>query len=280
MDEQALEEGQHPQMGAVLATLKSQSHMDMAFGGRVDPTGSSYTITGLCGARTASLENFVVRSREGLGGKALALGKPVSVVNYHSAQGITHVYDRAVRPECLETVVAFPVFLNGVPRLVINLASRSQLALGDRWFDAVAPRIRKLEHEMAVDDGVRRRISALNARSKPGISQADLRDIAAELTEIADAVQDKALQARLERVRARLCRGPLVLAAGMAASLTPREIDVLVQVARGHSNQDAADSLGILPSTVKSYLKTAMSKLNAKNRVQAIIAARECGLIN
>lgn len=62
-------------------------------------------------------------------------------------------------------------------------------------------------------------------------------------------------------------------------SLRQREIDVLQQVARGLSNREIAESLGLLPNTVKSYLKTAMRKLQASNRVQAILVARKEGLI-
>jgi len=57
------------------------------------------------------------------------------------------------------------------------------------------------------------------------------------------------------------------------------EVEVLIQVSLGRSNREAAEELGLLPNTVKSYLKTAMRKLEAKNRVQAITAAREAGLI-
>ena len=64
-----------------LPTLRERGRMDMAFGGRVRPGGAAMEITELCGAQTTSANNLVVRSGAGLGGKALALGRPVSIVD-------------------------------------------------------------------------------------------------------------------------------------------------------------------------------------------------------
>jgi DNA-binding CsgD family transcriptional regulator len=251
--------------------------MDMAFGGRVSAGGTALAITELCGARTASLANLVVRAGAGLGGKSLLLGRPVSVTSYHAAQGITHVYDHAVRQESLETVVALPVVVDEVPRMVVYLGNRAQVGLGDRWFDSFAPLIRRLERDIAVEDEVRRRLGMFRPSPEASLSQADLQDIARELAEVAGLIQDDALRAKLDAVRGRFAHTPT--ATQPTVQLAPREIDVLAQVARGHSNQEVADNLGLLPNTVKSYLKTAMRKLHVTNRVQAITAAREQGLI-
>jgi len=267
-------------LAPTLAAFRAHGRMDVAFGGLVNPGGSSFAITGLCGARTSSLGGLVVRSGYGLGGKALVLGRPASVQSYPQAQGITHHYDHAVSRESLETVVALPVVVDGAPRLVIYLANRTQVGLGDRWLDSFAPMLRRLGRDIAVDDEVRRRMAMLQPPVEgPGLSQADLRDIARELADLTGQVQDDALRARLETVRDRL-DAPARVRRADAPQLSPREIDVLTQVARGHSNLQAADNLGLLPNTVKSYLKTAMRKLQAGNRVQAITAARDAGLID
>ncbi|MGN9909778.1 response regulator [Phytohabitans sp. LJ34] len=63
------------------------------------------------------------------------------------------------------------------------------------------------------------------------------------------------------------------------ASLTPRETDVLRQVARGLSNVEAAAALGISPATVKDHVAVILGKLGVRDRVQATIAAYETGLI-
>ena len=89
-----------------LETLRKHAGMDMVFGGPVHHGAAAMEITDLTGVRTRSAVNLIVRNGEGLGGKALMLARPVSVADYFSAQGITHVYDHAVRPEAIETLAA------------------------------------------------------------------------------------------------------------------------------------------------------------------------------
>ncbi len=45
--------------------------------------------------------------------------------------------------------------------MVVYLAHRTQVVLGDVWYDAFLPLVRKVEREIAVDDEVRRRLLAL-----------------------------------------------------------------------------------------------------------------------
>jgi DNA-binding CsgD family transcriptional regulator len=271
-------------LARTLAVFRANARMDMAFGGRVLPNATGLEITELCGARTTSLAKLIVRNGAGLGGKSLMLRRPVSVMSYHSAQGITHVYDHAVGAEHLETVVALPVVVDSLPRLVVYLGNRTQVGLGDRWFDSFTPLLRRLERDIAVDDEVRRRLALMRPApaSEPaasGLTRADMQDIAQELADLADAILDDALRARVEHVRSRFTESRPPTSRGSNLLLAPREIDVLTQIALGHSNKQAADNLGLLPNTVKSYLKTAMRKLHATNRVQAITAARQAGLI-
>jgi DNA-binding NarL/FixJ family response regulator len=54
---------------------------------------------------------------------------------------------------------------------------------------------------------------------------------------------------------------------------------VLAEVALGGSNAEIAKYLGLEVNTVKSYLRSAMRKLGATNRVQAVCRARESGLV-
>ena len=57
--------------------------------------------------------------------------------------------------------------------------------------------------------------------------------------------------------------------------LTPREEDVLVQVARGRTNDEIAAELYISTSTVKAHLAALMRKLGARNRVELAMWAYE-----
>lgn len=62
--------------------------------------------------------------------------------------------------------------------------------------------------------------------------------------------------------------------------LTPRELEVLKHLSKGHSDKDIAKILGIETTTVKNHVKNLREKLGAKNRTQAVNIARESRLIN
>ena len=67
--------------------------------------------------------------------------------------------------------------------------------------------------------------------------------------------------------------------AGLAEALSPRELEVLRLVATGESNKEIAERLVISEGTVKNHLSSILAKLSAKDRLQAVIKAREYGII-
>jgi len=64
-----------------------------------------------------------------------------------------------------------------------------------------------------------------------------------------------------------------------ANALTPREIQVLKKLADGLSSTDIGLELFITQATVKTHLASIYRKLDSKNRIQAIIAAKKIDLL-
>jgi DNA-binding NarL/FixJ family response regulator len=68
-------------------------------------------------------------------------------------------------------------------------------------------------------------------------------------------------------------------AVALAEPLSPREMEILRLVATGASNREIADTLVIAEGTVKNHLTNILGKLTVKDRMQAVLKAREYGLI-
>lgn len=62
-------------------------------------------------------------------------------------------------------------------------------------------------------------------------------------------------------------------------ALTKRELDVFRLLARGHTNQEIADQLYLGEATIKTHLGHILTKLDLRDRAQAIVLAYETGLI-
>lgn len=62
-------------------------------------------------------------------------------------------------------------------------------------------------------------------------------------------------------------------------TLSPREKEVLAQLAKGQSTKEIARDLKLSPETVKDHLERLYAKLEARNRVEALERARGLGLL-
>jgi len=64
-----------------------------------------------------------------------------------------------------------------------------------------------------------------------------------------------------------------------ALGISPRELDVLREIAAGHSNKEIAAHLNVSPNTIKTHVSRLFEKLGAKGRTDAINKARELGIV-
>jgi NarL family two-component system response regulator LiaR len=62
------------------------------------------------------------------------------------------------------------------------------------------------------------------------------------------------------------------------AKLTAAEVEVLKLLAKGLSNRELANELGVSVRTISTHVWHILDKLGAQNRVQAALYAREHGL--
>lgn len=173
--------------------------------------------------------------------------------------------------------------LAGSVLAVLYAGTREPIALGGRAVEAMGRVAMRLGTEATVRREVARRMAELEtaaARGAPGTSAREWEDVRlahADLRTLAAETSDPELKARLQQISDRLiAHRP---GAADVNPLSPRELDVLAMVAVGCGNAEAAQRLGLLPETVKSYLRNAMRKLGTHGRMETIVTARRLGYL-
>ncbi|MFG2139661.1 LuxR C-terminal-related transcriptional regulator [Streptomyces sp. NPDC048650] len=268
---------------AALTRLRRGSGLPVAFGGLL--AGSArYRINELAGTQTAVLSGLDILRGNGLGGKAVALSRPFAVTDYRNSAVISHEYDAAVAAEGLRSVLAVPVVVRRRVRGVLYGALRRPVHLGDRPLSAAMAAARELEQALLVQDEAARLLSV--ARQPTAADPAmweEVREAHGELRALAQRVEDPLLRQELLAACGRLATaspaGRAGAGGGAGPVLSPREVDVLACVASGATNASVAERLGLRPETVKGYLRSAMRKLGAHTRLQAVVAARRAGAL-
>jgi len=77
----------------------------------------------------------------------------------------------------------------------------------------------------------------------------------------------------------RLPRTPKIEISDQIENLSRREVEILKMVATGMSNKEIASSLVIAEGTVKNHLTSIFNKLDARDRMHAVLIGKELGLI-
>jgi DNA-binding CsgD family transcriptional regulator len=264
-----------------LAVLQRASRFPLVFGGAV--AGEVLRMSTLLGNTTEGLRGLQVTGGRGLGGRALVARRPVAVSDYYASDAISHDFDGVARAEAIRSLAAVPVVVRGSMRAVLYGAVREIGLLGDRSIAALVGAARDLEQELAVGDEIERRMAEVREQSSAAaasqVSSAEreaLRRGHAELRAISSTLTDPALRERIDAVCATLVVGPAPVD---GPRLSQRELDVLACVAVGYTNAETAQALAIGPETVKSYLRSAMRKLDVHSRLQAVNAARAAGIL-
>ena len=255
---------------AELRRVAVEGGVPVLFGGEVQ--GDALLLSEFVGTRTGLLRGLVVRSNSGLGGASMVEGRPLAVADYRNASTITHDYDAPVLSEGIRSVLAVPVIVDGVPRAMLYGAYRSGAPFGGRAADLMVDSSRRLAEELRIRDEVDRRLRLREAQQTGTANPETIRAVYAGLRTLASRA-DTDTGAELQRL------ADLLSTPSEDIHLTPRELDVLAQIALGCTNAEAAERLSLKTETVKSYLRSAAAKLGTRTRHESVSRARRARLI-
>lgn len=273
---------------SALRKVRSDTGVPVVFAGEAD--GETAKLTRFIGARTDAMQGLAVARGRGLGGHVMASGRPATVRDYEDCPNITRDYAHAVELEGLRAIISVPVMVSGVARTILYGSVRMATQLGEhvsRSFVSVAA---DLAGEFEVRDEVDRRLRMVDlaaAEHSVGLETTDreqLRVLHGELRAIAAELGDPALRERLLAAGSALAGVGRATDPGVAGEpalsvLSPREIDVLSQVALGCSNAEVGARLSLSPETIKAYLRNIGIKLGTRSRMESVARARLLGVL-
>ncbi|GAA1581995.1 LuxR C-terminal-related transcriptional regulator [Leucobacter aridicollis] len=268
-------------VAGALSGAREATGLDVLFGGYAAPDSDRFTITHTVGALTPALTGLVIRAGKGLGGLALAQKAPTAARDYLHDSSISRHYDPAVQAESLRSVVAFPIVVDGDARGIVYGARRETGSFAPQEVRSVRAAADAVAFRVAVDEAVQKQVESAETaeylravRSAPADREWEQVRVAfAELRELARTIEDADAQIGIQAILDKLTPD----AAPEGPALSVREIDVLALVALGLSNREIGDRLHLELETVKSYLRSAMRKLGAHNRVESVALARGLG---
>ena len=283
---------------AALEDLRKNTGVLIVFGGFV----AENKVLHLCesiGFSAIKDLNVEVQPGSGVGGRVVSTGKPFGVTEYLRSGVISHEYDDLARQEGIRSLAAIPAIVGDSVRAVLYVAMRTNVRFGEKALAEMTSVGRRLEQHLAVADAldgggtgrggaVRTVPSTLGSASPEGgavssSSEFDaaliherMRETHAKLRVLSSRTEDPLTRMELESIAADLVAPTSSVT---AAKLARRELDVLACVAQGKTNIETGQIMGIGAETVKSYLRSAMRKLDAHTRYEAVNAARRIGAL-
>lgn len=265
---------------SALASLKTATGIPVTMYATVLPD-NRLQISQWIGLRTPALQNLVIDSGVGVGGRVLSTRRPVGVSDYTRANVISHENDAIIQDEGLHSIVAVPVIVNREVRGVLYVGVHSPVRLGDKVIEEVTMTARTLEQDLAVNAAARRSEGVRAGANKQGrlmngAEWEQIRSTHSKLRMLANRIEQEDIRAELEELCDQMVAPVRVK---QTTKLSARELDVLSCVALGHTNVEAAEEMGIGAETVKSYLRSVMRKLGAHTRYEAVNAARRIGAL-
>lgn len=273
---------------AALRKVRKESGLPVTFSG--DSDGETARLNRFIGARTSSMQGLAVAKGRGLGGHVMASGRPAAVRDYTETSAITRDYEAAVGHEGLRAIISVPVMVSGVARTILYGSARVATQLGDHVAKTFVSVADELAAEFHVRDEVDRRLRMSDlavAEQSLGFETTDreqLRVLHGELRAIAAELGDAALRDRLLAAGSALAgvgraEDPVADPALPRPTLSPREVDVLAQVALGCSNAEVGARLSLSPETIKAYLRNIGTKLGTRSRMESVARARLLGVL-
>ena len=171
---------------------------------------------------------------------------------------------RELRPDVVLMDVRMPV-LDGI-------AATRQVVAGD-----VPTRVLVLttfDDEAIVYEAMRAGASGFLLKTAPPAQLADsIRTVAAGDSLLAPSITRRLIEEFVRRPP------PGAATPAVFEELTERELEVLTLIARGLSNSEISTQLVVSDATVKTHVNRIFSKLDLRDRVQAVVLAYESGLV-
>lgn len=284
---------------AALTELREKTGVLIVFGGIVTDARTLQVCEGIGLSQPRTVE-VDVHLGAGVGGRVVASGKPFGVSEYLRSGVISHEYDKYVSQEGIRSMAAIPVIVQDVVRVVLYVAMRSNVRFGEKVLAEMTSVGRRLEQHIAVADALEDAEHGRGGRHAAGtpasltkmagrthtergtgnfesaLIHERMRETHAKLRVLASRTEDPLTRMELESIAADLVAPTSSVA---TAKLSRRELDVLACVAQGKTNIETGQIMGIGAETVKSYLRSAMRKLDAHTRYEAVNAARRIGAL-